>query len=138
MELLVLSPDECYPLRALLLGGEPTLEEAGFPQDLDEGALHLGFKEKDTMLCVVSILPDRRDGKREMWRMAGPVVDPAHRGQGLGRKLVTAAQTIVSERGGGLWAEAPAAAGPFLEACGMAAAKAKGGKGAPCRWTWSG
>ena len=135
----MLAPDDCYPLRALLLGGEPTLEEAGFPQDLDEGALHLGFKEKDTLLCVVSILPDRRDGKREMWRLDGLVVDPGHRGQGLGRKLAVAAQTIVSERGGGLWAEAPTSAGGFLEACGMTAAKAKGKatKSAPGRWVWS-
>ena len=134
----MLAPDECYPLRALLLGGEPTLEQAGYAQDLDEGALHLGFKEKQTMLCVVSILPDRRDGKREMWRLAGLVVDPDHRGQGLGRKLVIAAQTIVSERGGGLWAEAPVAAVGFLEACGMTASKVKVRKGAPVRLTWSG
>ena len=124
MELLVLSPDDCYPLRSQLLRRKPTLEGAGFAQDLDEGALHLGFKQGKVLLGVVSILPDRRNGVDEMWRMAGLVVTPEQRGEGLGRKLATAAQTVVAERGGGLWAEIPKTAAGFLEACGMTPAPA--------------
>ncbi len=124
MELLVLTPDECMPLRVKVIEKGTKAAKAAkalFETDEAEGALHLGLKEGDDLLAVASVLPERRDGTAEMWRLRGVSVDPEHRLQGHGRKLVNAMLTITAERGGGLWCLCPEPTTDFLLKCGLKA-----------------
>ncbi len=129
IELVVVEPGECVPLRHALLHASEPVEAARYGADAGEGAMHLALKDDDAVLAVVSLLPERRGGRGEMWRLRGLAVAPEHQGTGLGSKLVKAVATIAGERGGGLWCEPPAGARGFLEGRGFGAPEGSEGAG---------
>ena len=120
MELLVLTPDDCLPLREELVHpGEPA-EASKYASDRGEGALHLGFKVDEELLVVASILPERRDGMHEMWRVRGFAATADACERKLDAQLLNAVITIVKERGGGLWCQGAGVSRALGEGCGMA------------------
>ncbi len=106
--------EHCHDLRRTVLCGELHLDGAAARDELDAGAFHLlafdGEKPVGTgRLC-------RRGGRCVVEHVA---VLPAWRRRGVGRALVLGLLRQGAGQAGEVWAVGPAAAVPFLEACGF-------------------
>jgi len=114
-----------YPLRgAVLRAGRPV----EIPGDDDPETFHLAaLVPAGQVVGVVRFHPQpcpwRPDDDGAAWQLRGMATDPAVRGAGAGRALVTEGLRRVAELGGRLvWCDARAAASGFYERMGFTVA----------------
>jgi predicted GNAT family N-acyltransferase len=113
-----------YPLRgAVLRPGRPV----EIPGDDDPATFHLAARTAEGQVVgVVRFHPNPcawRPDARAAWQLRGMATDPAVRGSGAGRALVTAGLARVAARGGDLvWCDARQAAAGFYERMGFTVA----------------
>jgi predicted GNAT family N-acyltransferase len=110
-----------YPLRgAVLRVGRPV----EIPGDDDPATFHLAARTAEGQVVgVVRFHPNPcpwRPEARAAWQLRGMATDPAVRGTGAGRALVTAGLARVAGQGGDLvWCDARAAASGFYARMGF-------------------
>jgi len=119
-ELILVTPEECRPLRLAVLHPGAAATAALYPNDDDERSTHYCMKKGKQVLACISLLhePLGEIGS-EMWRVRGLAVRPEQQRSGLGSTLLETAKAIAGKRGGGAWALVDAAAAPFFEAHGF-------------------
>ncbi|WP_186169986.1 GNAT family N-acetyltransferase [Burkholderia gladioli] len=119
-EILTVSADQVYPLRARLLldGDEIASRLSG---DLGADTLHLGIRRGEQLVGVASVCrEDCPDLLRDGWRLRGMAIDEALRGFGFGRVLVRLCAEHARGRGGRtLWCTARETAKGFYEGLGF-------------------
>ena len=106
----IVDPSATRRLRHDVLRPELSMD-APLPGDELRDAVHVGATDDDgTVLCTCFVYPDpcpwlpERDGA---WHLRQMATLPAHRGQGLGAGVVSAAVDLVLDRGAGLlWCNA--------------------------------
>ncbi len=80
---------DTHALRRSVLRGDDPDAEVAFPGDDADGALHLGAFVDGELVGVASFLPHADpDGTEPATRIRGMAVDGAHRGQGVGERLL--------------------------------------------------
>ncbi|MGN6640560.1 MAG: GNAT family N-acetyltransferase [Mucilaginibacter sp.] len=91
--------DDVLPVRnEVLRDGKLTLEQCRFPGDDAEGAFHLGYFDKEQLVCVVTFFPKSYDGYTGRgYQLRGMATLESHRSKGIGNQLVNFA--IVYLRG---------------------------------------
>lgn len=123
-ELVLVSGEECLPLRReVLRPGQPP-ENSVYPEDSDPRALHAAVRleDKGQLVAVGTLLPDaldKDDATSEVWRIRGMAVDPDLRRQGYGAQVLKMLQAVVKARGGGVWANVRSPAVAFYAAHGF-------------------
>jgi predicted N-acetyltransferase YhbS len=113
--------DVTYPLRGAILrpdGGAVT-----WAGDEDPATLHLAARTDDRVVGVVRLSPAACPWwpeARAPWQLRGMATDPAVRGAGAGRALVTDALARLRARGADLvWCDARVGAAGFYERMGF-------------------
>lgn len=105
--------DEILALRwAVLRPGRPEAE-ARWPGD--DAAQHWLVEDSDRVVAVLSLFPSPMPGGGPAWQLRGMAVDPARRGEGLGRGLLEAALRALGEP---VWCNARTGAVGFYTALG--------------------
>ena len=85
----------CYELReSILRPGQPK-ENWTFDADNDYRTIHLAMKHNNTIIAIVSLLPEEWEGCP--WRLRGMAVKDEHREQGVGQQLLVALLAMVDE-----------------------------------------
>jgi GNAT superfamily N-acetyltransferase len=112
-------PEITYPLRQQVLRAGMAPEASFYPGDKNRSSGHFAAYLDDNMVGVVSVLAepepdDHHMAGRGTWRLRGMVVDPDHRGEGVGAALIARVRDFVQRSGGGLlWCNARATAEGF-------------------------
>jgi len=126
-ELILVTSDDCLPLRERILRPGQAASAYTYAQDKDSKALHFGLRQGKKLVGVASLLPESRSGTKygapgpETWRLRGMAVETDQRTKGFGRMLLQAIQAVVQQRGGGLWMTARVHVQPFYERFGCRA-----------------
>jgi GNAT superfamily N-acetyltransferase len=82
----------------VLREGRLTLDECRFPGDELEGSFHLGYFDRDTLVCAASFHPKNYgEYKGKAYQLRGMATLENYRGKGIGNQLVNFA--IVYLRG---------------------------------------
>lgn len=91
--------EELLPIRnEVLREGRLTLDECRFAGDEDEGAFHLGYFEKNELVCAASFHPKKyKEFEGKAYQLRGMATFEDYRGKGIGNQLVNFA--IVYLRG---------------------------------------
>jgi predicted GNAT family N-acyltransferase len=92
-----ITADDVLPLRnEVLREGKLTLDECRFPNDDAEGAFHLGYYVNEELACVASFHPQNYTGyEGKAYQLRGMATALAHRGKGIGNRLVNFAITYL-------------------------------------------
>lgn len=105
----------------VLREGRLTLDECRFPNDDAEGTFHLGYFDKDQLVCIASFHPQNyKEFAGKAYQLRGMATLESHRGKGLGNQLVNFA--IVYMRGqkvNYVWCNARKKATPFYKNLGF-------------------
>jgi predicted GNAT family N-acyltransferase len=105
----------------VLRGGRLTLNECRFPNDDAEGAFHLGYFDKDQLVCIASFHPQNyKEFPGKAYQLRGMGTLEVHRGRGFGNQLVNFA--VVYMRGqkvNYVWCNARKKAVPFYRNLGF-------------------
>lgn len=110
----LISPEETYPIRKLVLRKEFPNETHQFSGDFDETTFHLGYFVNDIIVGVVTIM--KSGGVAQLRGMA---VSESFQGKGVGKILVKNAEEILIKNGiSKIWMNAREKAVPFYESCG--------------------
>ena len=116
-----IASQETFPVRLPVLRPGKPIESCIFDGDDLPTTIHLGVYDAGQLAGVVSIFECNSplfDDKRQ-FQLRGMAVLDTHQKQGLGEKLVQAAQEYIKERGGGLtWFNAREIAVGFYEKMG--------------------
>ena len=107
-------------LRQAVLRPSESLDDLAWPGDDDPRAGHFAILDGGHAVAVATIVPEPHPeaaGPGD-WRLRGMATDPAHRGQGLGARLVEAAVAHATAEGASrVWCHArPAAIGLYERA----------------------
>ena len=82
----------------VLRGGRLTLDECRFPGDKEEGSFHLGYFDRDKLVCIASFHPKQYGVfKGKAYQLRGMATLDDYRGKGFGNQLINFA--IVYLRG---------------------------------------
>jgi GNAT superfamily N-acetyltransferase len=117
-----IAPEETHHLRATVLRGHLPDPDVDYPADRAPGSFHLGVRDGDRLVAAASFSLEPAPGHpdRPAARLRGMAVDPARRGEGLGRALLSAADRRLRAAGIELcWANARTSALGFYEANGF-------------------
>lgn len=106
---------EIRPLRhAVLRPGHPPADSV-YPHDVD--AVHVGAWDDGTLVGCGTVFPEPWPGPPpvpDAWRLRGMAVDPRHRGQGIGARVLAVGVDAARAAGAPvLWANARSAALQF-------------------------
>ena len=105
----------------VLREGRLTLNECRFPNDDAEGTFHLGYFDKDQMVCIASFHPQNyKEFHGKAYQLRGMATLESHRGKGIGNQLVNFA--VVYMRGqkvNYVWCNARKKAVPFYKNLGF-------------------
>lgn len=117
-------PEETHDLRRRVLRSHQTEPDLDYPADRAPGSFHLGVREGDHLVGVVTVSLEEAPGHpgRRAARLRGMAVEPSHRHRGIGRALLDAAVEQLRSSGVELcWANARTTALGFYEASGFVA-----------------
>lgn len=92
---------DCYGLRESILRPGQPMENWTFEADEDSRAIHLAMKDDETIIAIVSLLPEEKDDFH--WRLRGMAVIEEYRGRGFGQELLIALVAMVDD---GIWCTA--------------------------------
>ncbi len=110
----IIAPEETFPLRRSVLRKNMPNEPHEFNGDFDENTFHLGYFEENNLLGIVTLM-----SSGDIAQLRGMAVDENHQGKGIGRKLVLAAEEILTEKNvRKIWMNARETAVPFYEKLG--------------------
>ena len=110
----IITPAETYSLRRSILRKNTPNESHEFNGDFDENTFHLGYFEENNLLGIVTLMMSG-----DIAQLRGMAVDENHQGKSIGRKLVLAAEEILTEKDiRKIWMNARETAVPFYEKLG--------------------
>lgn len=105
----------------VLRGGRLALDECRFPNDDAEGTFHLGYFDKDQLVCIASFHPQNyKEYFGKAYQLRGMATLESHRGKGCGNQLLNFA--VVYMRGqkvNYVWCNARKKAVPFYRNLGF-------------------
>lgn len=120
--------DAVRPLRVAVLRPSMSPHASAYPGDDELATGHFAALVGERVAGVASVLsedPPDRSGRQEPfpvgvgWRLRGMAVEPGHRDQGIGARLLTRCVAhVLDQRGRVLWCNAREAAIGFYEANG--------------------
>jgi len=116
------APEATHHLRATVLRSHLPDPDVDYPADRAPGSFHLGVRDEDRLVAAATFSLEPAPGHpgSPAARLRGMAVDPAHRGLGLGRALLEAAEPRLRAAGVELcWANARTSALGFYEANGF-------------------
>lgn len=117
-QIVELDAGETHPLRRAILRDGTASNEVVFDGDDEPGTFHLGVRVDGALVAISSWLPRRYPDLPASpgHQLRGMATEPATRGSGLGRELLTAGLDRCREAGSDLvWARARVAALGFYE-----------------------
>ena len=107
--------EEILPLRHAVLRPNLPIETAKYPEDAHPDIFHLADRADGTVISCVTFLPQPIDGK-PAWRLRGMATADAHRGRGVGGRLLESGVAEVARRGGTVvWCNGRSAAVGFYQ-----------------------
>lgn len=112
------------PLRHAVLRPHQTLADCVYPGDDEPESFHLVARDGQLVVGVASVYRQSEDGSSDgdSWRLRGMATDPAYRGRGIGRRVLTECLRRVRAAGGAeLWCNARTTAAGFYEGLGFQA-----------------
>jgi ribosomal protein S18 acetylase RimI-like enzyme len=110
----IITPTETYSLRRSILRKNTPNESHEFNGDFDENTFHLGYFEENNLLGIVTLMMSG-----DVAQLRGMAVDENHQGKSIGRKLVLAAEEILTKKDTRkIWMNARETAVPFYEKLG--------------------
>lgn len=113
--------EQTLPLRSLVLRNGLPETQCVFPQDLNEGVLHLGCFVEGQLVSVATIFPeDNPEYGPGGFRLRGMASDPAFAGRGYGAKLINfAIHELTSANAAYIWCNARSSAAAFYTKLGF-------------------
>lgn len=110
----IITPAETYSLRRSILRKNTPNESHEFNGDFDVNTFHLGYFEENNLLGIVTLMMSG-----DIAQLRGMAVDENHQGKSIGRKLVLAAEEILTKKDiRKIWMNARETAVPFYEKLG--------------------
>ena len=95
---------DCYHLRETILRPGQPKENWTFDTDDDPRAIHLGVKNGEDIIGVISLLPEKNEEvPNHPMRLRGMAVKKHMQGQGVGRQLLVA---LLANANDGVWCTA--------------------------------
>lgn len=118
----LISADDCYPLRSMVLRNGQDFSKCTFPEDYLETSFHLGALYDGKIISIGSFFKNSHlqlTAARNPYQLRGMATHPDARGIGAGAEILKKAETLITERGGDLlWFNAREKAFPFYEKSG--------------------
>lgn len=116
-----ITAEQTLPLRSLVLRNGLREAQCVFPQDHNEGVLHLGSFAGDQLVSVATIFPeDDPEHGPKGFRLRGMASDPAFAGKGYGAKLINfAIDELTSANAAYIWCNARSSAAAFYTKLGF-------------------
>jgi len=114
--------DEALPLRNIVLReGKLTPDECRFPSDNLPGNFHLGYFEKEKLICIASFHPQTYNGFNGVgYQLRGMATADGYRGKGIGNQLVEFAKKHLTEsKANYVWCNARQVAVGFYQRLGF-------------------
>ncbi len=90
ISITIISPEDAWPLRHLVLRPDQDVSACRWPGDTDESTQHYGARSNDDIVAIGSLYLASHDCAPgpNVWQLRGMAVHPEHRGAQLGRKLL--------------------------------------------------
>ena len=125
MEVRAVDIEQVRPLRRRVLRPHQRLAEMAWPGDGDPLALHLAAVGEDGEVVATLTVhrdPHPHDPREGDWRVRGMATEPAHRGRGLGARLLAGALEHAARHGAArVWCTARVPARALYERAGFRA-----------------
>ena len=100
-------PEVTYRLRQRVLMPDRSIAQAGLPGDFERSSGHFAAYVDDVVVGIASVVEEPEPAGPGVWRLRGPVVDPADPDGAVGAALLARVRDFVARSGGGpIWGDA--------------------------------
>ena len=117
-----ITADDVLPLRnEVLREGKLTLDECRWPGDAAESSFHLGYYQRNEVVCIASFYINANEPFAGLgYQLRGMATAAAYRGKGIGNQLVNFAVVYLrGQKANYVWCNARKTAARFYESLGF-------------------